>query len=136
MENPEILIKSLEKYTFSQKEKEEEDKLKTLSNFYKNKALYKHVSFLSKNKCLMNKQIFSEEAGEIVFKSFSAILSLISGTYYPPRSKKILNLISRLKGKKFDKCTLGGCIVEDVDNFISVSKEQKVKKMLHQARNW
>ena len=69
-------------------------------------------------------------------KSFSAILSLISGTYYPPRSKKILNLISRLKGKKFDKCTLGGCIVEDVDNFISVSKEQKVKKMLHQARNW
>jgi len=105
-------------------------------NYYKNKAIYRHVSFLSKNKCLINKQIFLEEAGEIVFKSFSAILSLISGTYYPPRSKKILNLISRLKGKKFDKCTLGGCIVEDVDNFISVSKEQKVKKMLHQARNW
>ena len=38
-------------------------------NFYKNKALYKHVSFLSKNKCLISKQIFSEEAGEIICDS-------------------------------------------------------------------
>ena len=68
-------------------------------NFYKNKALYKHVSFVSKNKCLLNKQIFSEEAKEIIFKSFSDILSLVSGTYYPPRSKKIINLIDRLKKK-------------------------------------
>ena len=59
-------------------------------NFYKNKALYKHVSFLSKNKCLINKRIFSEEAKEIIFKSFSDILSLVSGTYYPPRSSKII----------------------------------------------
>ena len=36
-------------------------------NFYKNKALYKHVSFLSKSKCVINGQIFSEEAGEIIF---------------------------------------------------------------------
>ena len=50
-------------------------------NFYKKKALYKHVTFLSKNQCLINKQIFSNEAGEIVFKSFSDVLSLISGTY-------------------------------------------------------
>ena len=68
-------------------------------NFYKNKALYKHVSFLSKNKCLMNKQIFSEDAGEVVFKSFSDILSLVSGKYYPPRSKKIVNLINNVKKK-------------------------------------
>ena len=53
-------------------------------NFYKNKALYKHVSFISKNKCLINKKIFSDEAKEIIFKSFSDILSLVSGTYYPP----------------------------------------------------
>ena len=40
--------------------------IKTISNlvsanqaltFYKNKALYKYVSFVSKNKCLINKQI-------------------------------------------------------------------------------
>ena len=101
-------------------------------NFYKKKAVYKHVSFLSKNKCLINKQIFSEEAGEIVFKTFSDLLSLISGTYYPPRSRKVINLIDRVKKRKFTKSTLGGCVVEEKDNFILISKELKIRKMLYQ----
>ena len=96
-------------------------------NFYKNKALYKHASFLSKNRCLINKRIFSEEAGEIIFKSFSDILSLVSGTYYPPRSKKVVNLIKRMKRNKFLKSTLGGCILEQKDNFILISKELKIR---------
>jgi len=103
-------------------------------NFYKNKALYKHASFVSKNKCLVNKKIFSDEASEIIFKSFSDILSLVSGTYYPPRSKKVLRLITRLKNSKFEKSTLGGCIIEEKDNFILISKELKIKKVLHQLR--
>tara|TARA_Y100000590_G_scaffold354306_1_gene407546 strand:- start:747 stop:1817 length:1071 start_codon:yes stop_codon:yes gene_type:complete len=98
-------------------------------NFYKNKAFYKHVSFSSKNKCFINKKIFTEEAGEIIFKSFSDILSLVSGTYYPPRSKKIVNLIDRIKKTKFNKSCLGGCIIEQKDNFISISKEEKIRKM-------
>ena len=98
-------------------------------NFYKNKALYKHTSFLSKNKCLINKQIFSEEAGEIIFKCISDILSLISGTYYPPRSKKIVNLIDRIKKEKFSKCTLGGCIIEEKNSSVLVQKQSKVKIM-------
>ena len=101
-------------------------------NFYKNKSLNNHVSFISKNKCLINNQIFLEEAGEIVFKSFSDILSLISGTYYPPRSKKIVSLINRLKKNKFSKSTLGGCVIEKKDNIITIFKETKelrIKKM-------
>ena len=101
-------------------------------NFYKNKALYKHTSFVSKNRCLINKQLFLEEAGEIIFKSFSDILSLVSGTYYPPRSKKILNLINRIKKSKFTKSTLGGCLVEEKDNLISISKELKIRKIQYQ----
>jgi tRNA(Ile)-lysidine synthase len=101
-------------------------------NFYKNKALYKHTSFVSKNRCLINKKIFSEEAGEIIFKSFSDILSLVSGTYYPPRSKKVINLIARLRKNKFTKSTLGGCVVEKKDNFILISKELKLRKMSYQ----
>jgi len=92
-------------------------------NFYKKKALYKHASFLSKNRCLINNKIFSEEAGEIIFKFFSDILSLVSGAYYPPRSKKIINLINRIKKDKFSKSTLGGCVVEKKDNFTLISKE-------------
>jgi len=97
-------------------------------SYYKNKALTKHVSFISKNKCIINRKIFSDEAWEIVFKSFSAILTLISGSYYPPRSKKIINLINRLKKINFVKSTLGGCIIENRNNFILISKESRVKK--------
>jgi len=103
-------------------------------NFYKNKALYKHASFVSKNKCLIKKNIFSEEAGEIIFKFFSDILSLVSGTYYPPRSKKILNLIDRLKKNKFSKSTLGGCIIEEKDNFILISRELKIRKLPYRPK--
>ena len=98
-------------------------------NFYKNRALHEHTSFASKKKCVINKKIFKQEAGEIVFKSFSEILSLISGTYYPTRSKKIVSLIERLKKKKFIKTTLGGCIIEGKNNFILITKELKNKKI-------
>ena len=97
-------------------------------NFYKNKALLKHVSFMSKNKCIINGKIFSEEAKEIIFKSFSDILSLISGSYYPPRSKKIVSLIERISKPKYNKSTLGGCVIEKKDSFIFVSKELRTKK--------
>ncbi len=103
-------------------------------NFYKNKSLYKHASFITKNKCLLNNQIFLEEAHEIIYKSFSDILSLVSGTYYPPRSKKIINLISQAKKPNFLKSTLGGCVIEKKDSFILISKEQKVKKMHYQPQ--
>ena len=103
-------------------------------NFYKDKALHRHVSFVSKNKCLINKKIFSDEAEEIIFKSFSDVLSLVSGTYYPPRSKKVLNLIDRLKKSKFDKSTLGGCVIDEKNNFIIISKELRVTKMSYQAQ--
>jgi len=103
-------------------------------NFYKNKALYKYTSFLSKNRCLINTQIFSEEAEEIIFKSFSDILSLVSGSYYPPRSKKIINLIKRIRKNKFNKSTLGGCVIEKKDSYISISKELKVRKVAYELQ--
>ena len=95
-------------------------------NYYKNKAFNKHVSFLSKRKCIISEKIFFDEAQEVVFKSFSDILSLVSGKYYPPRSKKIISLINRLKKNEYNKSTLGGCIIEKKDGFFLVSKEERV----------
>ena len=97
-------------------------------NFYKNKALNKHASFSSKNICIVSKKIFKQEAAEVIFKSFSDVLSLVSGTYYPPRSKKIVSLIERLKRKNFIKSTLGGCAIEERNNSIVIIKELKNKK--------
>ena len=93
------------------------------------------MSFLPKNKCLINVKIFSEEAGEIIFKSFSDILSLVSGTYYPPRSRKIINLIDRVKKDKFSKSTLGGCIIEKKDKFILIFKEHRTRKIPFKHKN-
>jgi tRNA(Ile)-lysidine synthase len=97
-------------------------------NFYKKKAFDKYIYFLKKGQCNIDKKIFKNEAKEIIFKSFSDTLTMISGSYYPPRSIKIINLIERLKKNKFTKSTLGGCIIEDKNNFITIYKELKVKK--------
>jgi len=97
-------------------------------DFYKKKALRNYVNFLSKNNCVINPKLFTEEANEVIFKLISDVLSLVSGNYYPPRSRKILNLISRLKFKKFKKSTLGGCVIEKRGPFISVMKEEKIRR--------
>jgi tRNA(Ile)-lysidine synthase len=111
---------------------------KTISNllvarnsldFYKKRAIQNNVNFLSKNSCIVNSNIFIDEADEVIFRLIADILSLVSGSYYPPRSRKILNLIVRLKKKNFKKCTLGGCVLEKKDNFILVAKEARTKQI-------
>ena len=95
------------------------------TNFYKNKAFNKYVTFLNKDTCEVDIKIFSNESGEIIFKLFSDLISLISKTYYPPRSAKVLSLIKRLKKVKYKKSTLGGCIIEKKEGFVSILKEKK-----------
>ena len=102
---------------------------KNALDFYKKKALNDNVNFLSKNSCIINPKLFSEEAHEVIFKLMSDVLSLVSSSYYPPRSKKILYLINQLKNSKFKKRTLGGCVLEKRDSFISITKETRIKQL-------
>ena len=104
-------------------------------DFYKQKALQNNVNFLSKNICIINSKIFIDEAEEVIFRAVSDVLSLVSGSYYPPRSKKIINLISRLKAKNFKKSTLGGCIIEKNDAFILISREVKTRMFSTQNKH-
>jgi len=104
---------------------------KNALDFYKKRAINDNVNFLSKNSCIINSKIFFTEANEIIFKMMSDILSLISGSYYPPRSKKILYLIKQLKDNKFRKSTLGGCILEKKEGFILVTREIRIKQASH-----
>jgi len=46
---------------------------------------------------------------EIRLKILSSAIKNVSESYYPPRSKKVLNLINRLKLKKVKKHILAGC---------------------------
>ena len=68
------------------------------------------------------------------YKSNSKIDILNDGNEILDTGGGILNLINRLKSDKFVKSTLGGCIIEEKDNFILISKELKIRKMSYQPR--
>ena len=83
----------------------------------------------SKNSCTIDSKLFVKEANEVIFKLMADVLSLVSGSYYPPRSKKILHLINQLQYSKFKKCTLGKCIFEKKGSLILVTREIKIKRL-------
>ena len=61
---------------------------------------------------------------EIVLRSIIVILKKINNKFYPPRGKKIKNLIIKNFGKNsLKKVTLGGCIFEKVGETLIISKE-------------
>ena len=54
-------------------------------------------------------------------KVISYVIQNLSKAYYPPRSKKVLNIVKSLKLKKI-KLTLGNCILEKSGNNLIVKK--------------
>ena len=91
-------------------------------DFYVAKAMKKFVKFERKS-TILNLIQFQKEPQEIRFRIINNIVKNRSKSYYPPRSKKVLNLISGFQNKNLRKCTLGGCIFERKKSFLHVSKE-------------
>ena len=91
-------------------------------NFYVLKSIKKIVKFKNK-KASLNLKKFANEPKEIKFKIFNTLLKNTAKSYYPPRSRKVLNLIRRFENKSFTKSTLGGCIFERKKNFLLISRE-------------
>ena len=73
---------------------------------------------------LVNLKFFLIENNDIQLKILSNSIKYVSNSYYPPRAKKVLNLISRVKVKKEMKDTLGGCIINKRQNTLVISKEK------------
>jgi tRNA(Ile)-lysidine synthase len=92
-------------------------------NFYVNENLKKNTFFLtSKNKLILNKTFF-QQPHEIVFRSLSDSLKVIGKKYYSVRGKKLDKIISDIENNKLSKATLGGCIIEKVNQTAIISKE-------------
>ena len=96
--------------------------------FYVNRNIDCNVTYLSKNKLLLSK-FFFEQPSEIVFRSIKAIIMKVSTNYYPPRGKKIVNLIQSLQSDNFKKSTLAGCIIEKLSDSIVIFSEKRSKKL-------
>ena len=121
------LIKSLEKNGLNQKKF-----LMTIRNlkssnsvvdFYVSENLNKNTFFHNGgNKMILNRSFFLQPY-EIIFRGLSESLKLVSKRYYFVRGKKLDKMISDIQNNRLFRATLGGCIVEKVNQSIIISKE-------------
>ena len=80
-----------------------------------------------KKETTINLKRLLEENDEIQLKVLSNCIKSVSKNYYPPRAKKIVNLLNKFKSNEKLKGTLGGCIIQKIRNNLVIYKE-KLKK--------
>ena len=76
-----------------------------------------------KENFFINLDYFSLENNEIQLKILSNCIKDISKNYYPPRAKKALNLLNKIRYNIKFKATLGGCIIQRISNNLVICKE-------------
>ena len=74
------------------------------------------------DKALLSSKFFSS-TDEIILRSFTKILQDISGRYFPARGKGVSRIINQIKQKSLTKTTIGGCVIEKIENSVVISKE-------------
>ena len=89
------------------------------------KKIYKDAVNKKKNKILISLKSLNSLNQEMQMRVFKKSIKDFTNTYYSPRSKKIFNLINKIKAKKNAKLTLGGCIISRGKNHINLKKEIK-----------
>ena len=76
-----------------------------------------------KKQTVINLKNLFLEPDEIKLKVLGNEIKIFSKSYYPPRSKKVMNLINEIEFKKRNKFTLGGCLLKKAGNFLIITKE-------------
>ena len=95
----------------------------TVVDFYVNKNLQKNSSYFKKNNRLIFNRKFFQQPYEVKFRAFSDSIKLIGKNYYSVRGKKLDRIIDKIENEKFFRVTLGGCIIEKVNQTVIISKE-------------
>ncbi len=94
-------------------------------DYYVNENLKKN-SFFSQNtnKLILNKNFF-QQPHEIIFRAMSESLKLIGKKYYSVRGKKLDKIIQDVGNIQSFRATLGGCIIQKVNQTVIISKEHQ-----------
>ena len=93
-------------------------------DFYVNLNLHKNSFFSYKsNKMTLGREFF-QQSHEVVFRSFAEIIKLVGKKYYFARGKKLEKVISEIQNNTISKGTLGGCIIEKVNQTVIIYKER------------
>ena len=92
-------------------------------NFYVSENLKKNTFFSDRsNKLILNK-IFFHQPYEVIFRAFSESIKLIGKKYYSVRGKKLDKINKDIENNQSFRATLGGCIIEKVNETVIISKE-------------
>ena len=83
-----------------------------------------------RNKIVIDLEKLNMETLEIKLKVLSYTLKKFSHSYYPPRSKKVINLLKQFALKDRTKLTLGGCILQKSANNLIITKEKAKKSKI------
>ena len=92
-------------------------------NFYVKRNIEKNTFFSKKNKQLIIKKNFFKQPYEVIFRALSESIKSVSKNYYLVRGKKIDKIISDIDNNQSFVATLGGCIIEKVNQTVIISKE-------------
>ena len=92
-------------------------------NFYVNENIKKNTFFSTKDNRLIINENFFQQPHEVIFRSLSEAIRLISKKYYSVRGKKLENIIEKIENNNRFKQTLSGCIIEKVEQTVIISKE-------------
>ena len=93
-------------------------------NLYTKKNILQNSIYIKNKHSYLIKKEFFKNPEDVLLRSFSSILQNISGRYYAPRGKKIKKMILLLTTqRKAQKTTLGGCVIEKVNETVIISKE-------------
>ncbi len=92
-------------------------------SFYVSENLKKNTFFSSKNnKLILNKNFFNQPY-EVIFRALSESIKLIGKKYYSARGKKLDKIIKDIEKNHSFRATLGGCIIEKVNETVIILKE-------------
>ena len=93
----------------------------TLNSYLK--RVIKLCVIKKKKETLINLKELLFEPSEIKLKVLSHAIKVFSKSYYPPRSKKVLNLLKQINLTKSTKFTLGGCLLKRSGDYLYIKKE-------------
>ena len=92
--------------------------------FYVNQNLENNSYFSVKKKQIIFNHNFFLQPYEIVFRAFSESIKLIGQKYYLARGKKIDKILHYIKKNRTFRQTLGGCIIEKVNQTVVIKEER------------
>ena len=94
--------------------------------FFIQKNVAENSRYIKKSKKIILNKSFFNTPDEIILRSFTKVISLISVKKNYPRGKKVISLINSLKlSNNKVKLTLSGCIVEKIVDSVIIYPENR-----------